>query len=344
MSKTHTEEEILSQPQVWAQTLETLDSAVLSKGLAVGQDVIVTGCGSTHYLSMTAASLLRLAGLNAVALPASELLMDASSRPMAAGTALLAISRSGTTTETLMAVDAFRQRGGERVITVTVYGDSPLAEASDVVHVAPDAVEQSVAQTRSFSSMLLIAQAIAATLAGESLSVMAPLPELAAAQLAGSRQSMAQVAADPSASSFYFLASDPLFGVGSEAMLKLKEMSLTHSEAYHAMEFRHGPMSMCDESAVVVGLVSPERANRELAVIDDIRKFTGTVVTLGDRLQHDISARLSPFARPVLYLPALQLLALERALHKGLDPDAPRNLTAVIELDNDRQNNEQGEE
>jgi glucosamine--fructose-6-phosphate aminotransferase (isomerizing) len=144
---------------------------------------------------------------------------------------------------------------------------------------------------------------------------------------------MAAIAGNGTLDAFYFLASGPLFGVASEGMLKLKEMSLTTSEAYHAMEFRHGPMSMCDSGAVVLGLVSPERGAHETAVLDDVRPMAGRIVTLGEGLDHHVPASLPSWARPALYLLPLQLLALERALAKGLDPDRPRHLTAVIHLD-----------
>jgi glucosamine--fructose-6-phosphate aminotransferase (isomerizing) len=218
-------------------------------------------------------------------------------------------------------------------VAVTCYPDSPLAHAADVVHTTAAAAERSVAQTRSFSSMLLVGQAVAAVLGGHDLAPLDGLPGHAARLLSEGRPAMGALAGDGMLDAFYFLASGPLLGVASEGMLKLKEMSLTSSEAYHAMEFRHGPMSMCDAGAVVLGLVSPQRTARETAVLDDVRPMAGRIVTIGDRLDHHVPASLPPWASPVLYLLPLQLLALERALAKGLDPDSPRHLTAVIHLD-----------
>jgi glucosamine--fructose-6-phosphate aminotransferase (isomerizing) len=334
MTTSHTESEIMSQPVVWRETLQSLDVDSLTAPFSGATDILVTGCGSTHYLAMSAAALFRDAGLRASAMPSSELISAANPRlANADGTVLLAISRSGTTTETVLAVENFRRLGGRSVAAVTCYADSVLAEQADHCWVAEAAAEQSVAQTRSFTSMQLVVQAIAGALVGGDLGVLNRLPELAEGLLESSRPAMSALAADPTRSAFYFLASGPLFGVASEAMLKLKEMSLTASEAYHALEFRHGPMSMCDSSAVVVGLVTPERAPLELAVLRDIEPMGPTVVTIGEGQQHRVPAELAPWGRPVLYLLPLQLLALERALAKGLDPDSPRHLTAVIHLD-----------
>jgi len=197
---------------------------------------------------------------------------------------------------------------------------------------ASAATERSVAQTRSFTSMMLVGQAIAARLAGVDAAVMEGLPSQAQRLLAAARPLVSQLAQTERIANFYFLGSGPLFGVASEGMLKLKEMSLTGSEAFHTLEFRHGPMSMCDETAAVVGLITPERTVRETAVLDDVRAFGTKVVSLGAGLDIDIH-EASPWARSVLYLIPLQLLALERALAKQLDPDQPRHLTAVIHLD-----------
>jgi glucosamine--fructose-6-phosphate aminotransferase (isomerizing) len=331
----HTETEILSQPDVWRQTIDALDPTRFTEVFGdPSTDVLVTGCGSTHYLAMSAAALLRDAGVRAWALPASELIAQASPTIYSpATTVLLAISRSGTTTETVLAVEHFRRLGGKAVALITCYPDTPLAGVCDVVWAAPDAAEQSVAQTRSFSSMLVIVSAIAGALRGADLSALYRLPASAELILAKSREPMASLAADRDLESFFFHGSGALYGVAAEGMLKLKEMSLTSSEAYHTLEFRHGPMSMCDSSRAVLALVSPERADLEEAVLRDIAPFGAQIATIGVEGLHLIPAELPSWASPVLYLLPLQLLALERAIDRKLDPDQPRHLTAVIHLD-----------
>jgi glucosamine--fructose-6-phosphate aminotransferase (isomerizing) len=85
----------------------------------------------------------------------------------------------------------------------------------------------------------------------------------------------------------------------------------------------------------VVGLLDPARAPLERAVYDDVAALGSPVVTIGAGGTHDVPAALPARVRPVLHLLPLQLLALERALAKGLDPDSPRHLSAVIHLDDD---------
>jgi len=123
-------------------------------------------------------------------------------------------------------------------------------------------------------------------------------------------------------------------------MLKMKEMSLTNSEAYHFLEFRHGPMSMATDEALVIGLLSDAARTHEEHVLSEMSALGAHTVGLrgvpGLGHEHAISFEdrdLPAWAVPVLFLPPLQLLAFHRSISKGLDPDNPRNLEAVVSLD-----------
>jgi glucosamine--fructose-6-phosphate aminotransferase (isomerizing) len=132
----------------------------------------------------------------------------------------------------------------------------------------------------------------------------------------------------------FYLGSGPQYGLASEASLKLKEMSQTICEPFHFMEFRHGPISMVDGHTLVIGLVSEKASGFEMAVLDDVRKLGGKILTIGeDGADIQFLSGLPEFGRPVLYLPFLQLFAYHRAVNAGKNPDVPRNLTAVVNLD-----------
>ena len=140
----------------------------------------------------------------------------------------------------------------------------------------------------------------------------------------------------------YFLGGGPFYGLANEAMLKTKEMSLSHSEAYHSLEFRHGPMSMVNEHTLVVGLLSDTGLAEELRVLKDMQElgartlaFIEDVSAMAEwRADHIVELRsgLGEWERGPLCLPVLQRIAYYRAVAKGLDPDRPHNLTAVVEL------------
>ena len=339
----HTHQEIISQPRVWADALDVFaekesDFRRLIADAAPDR-VVVTGCGSTYYLSLTAARLLRGAGIDAQAHPASELLLFPESIFLKERKyALITVSRSGATTETLRAGTAFKSRIGGPVITVTCDSGSPLALEADLAFAIDSASEKSVAQTRSFSSMCVLLQQMAAALAGHERASSARLPAQCQ-QLLDSFGDLAEtLGADQGIERFFFLGADTLYGIACEAMLKMKEMSLSYSEAFHTLEFRHGPMSMVAENALVVGLISAESARQELQVLREMRRMGARTLSVGspatDLSRHiALPEDLPIWNAPVLYLPVLQLLAYHRALHNGQNPDRPHNLSAVISLE-----------
>jgi glucosamine--fructose-6-phosphate aminotransferase (isomerizing) len=345
----HTLSEILSQPAVWQATLASFPSQ--AKDLAQfwrqsqPEHLLVTGCGSTFYLSLTAASLIQaLSGVSSQARPASELVFFPGwIYPNTHRVMLIVISRSGQTSETVEAARLFRHHGGNHILAITCDSHSPLAQSADFVLAADAAQEQSVAQTRSFSSMALLIQALVAHLSGQDArQILAPLPQLGERLLSAYYPLASRLGESQDIDRFFFLGAGFLYGMACEAMLKMKEMSLSYSEAFHPLEFRHGPMSMVDERSLVVGLISPEAQQQEAAVLRHMRQLGGKILALGDLDEPEflsfaetvnLSSGLPAWARPVLYLPFLQLLAFHRALARGQDPDHPHNLQAVIQLE-----------
>ncbi len=309
--------------------------------------LLFIGCGSTYYLSLTAAAVARSLGLVATGLPSSELWGEPDSlRGLAAApaqTVLVAVSRSGETSETLHAVELFRRQGGRAVVCVTCAPASRLAAASDLVLAIPDAQEQSMAQTRSFTSMLVVCRMLVAAIVGDGALAqrMTDLPALGRRVINENHAWAERTATNLSIQRFYFLGSGLCHGLAQECMLKMKEMSLSYSEAYHVLEFRHGPKSMLDGSSLVIGLLTDAVQERETAVLSDMRDLGGRSVAFVEAGTRDdcgpafvlpLASQRQQVDRLVLYLPTLQLLAYHRAIAKGLDPDLPRNLSAVITL------------
>jgi glucosamine--fructose-6-phosphate aminotransferase (isomerizing) len=119
-------------------------------------------------------------------------------------------------------------------------------------------------------------------------------------------------------------------------------MSLSHSETFHFMEFRHGPKSMITPSALTIGLRSTVNGQEETAVLEDVKALGGHVLDIAETgsemspLGADRGVRfesgLDEAVRNVLYLLVGQLIAFERSLSKGLNPDRPTNLDSVVKL------------
>ncbi len=133
---------------------------------------------------------------------------------------------------------------------------------------------------------------------------------------------------------FYFLGSGVRYGLACEMKLKMKEMTLTHSEPFHFLEFRHGPISMVNQDAVVVGMLSDKNRVHEGKVLSEVIQHGGTALSLGESgADVSFNSKIPESVRAVLYLPVLQLLAYYRATKKGMNPDRPRNLEAVVMLE-----------
>jgi glucosamine--fructose-6-phosphate aminotransferase (isomerizing) len=341
----HTLREIVSQPYGWSKAYEQLvarsDEIMAAWAKAAPQQIIVTGCGSTHYLAQSAAALLQtLTGTPARGIPASEIVFFPNQvlhRPEQ--TLLLAISRSGTTTETAAAMDKFRSLGGKAIWGITCYPDTPVGQESDFVLLTDMAQEQSIAQTLSFSTMLYTAQGLAAIVGKHDLSPLGEVPAACEQLIQATYGIATHWGTEPGVERFFFLGSGPRYGIACEAMLKMKEMSITNSEAYHFLEFRHGPKALVDEHAMVVGLIGAEHFRHEAAVITEMAEMGGKTVTLtpgradAGHVTVHLPDKLPSWTLPVLYLPVVQSMAHGRAMQKGLDPDNPRNLSAVVFLE-----------
>jgi glucosamine--fructose-6-phosphate aminotransferase (isomerizing) len=338
----HTFNEILTQPTAWLGALQAVrkNNSQIKKlrSEAYGQIVFI-GCGSTYYLSLAAAPVAQeLTGIVSRAFPASELLLHPQSKyPKNSGkTLLVAVSRSGTTTETIHAVRAFRERQKGTVIAITNYSGTPLADMGDISIVIPEGQEMSIAQTRSFASMYVASVATSAVLGDQDdllarLDGLMPIGErllqdyVEFAQQWGENQDLKQ---------FFFLGSGPRYGLACETSLKLKEMSLSVSEPFYFLEFRHGPMSMVTKETLIIGLLSDSARSHEEAVVNDMRKLgANTILSAEDNADVSFFSELPEIIRGVLYLPVLQLFGYYRATSSGLDPDKPKNLSTVVKLD-----------
>ena len=335
MENYHTYNEIKSQTQAWAQALDVVNASPSPKAGDYDQ-LIFTGCGSTYYLSLAAAALYtELTGRSARAVPGGELLLNSQTVLTSQKTLLVAISRSGTTTETVKAVEKFKVEKRGDIAVISNYNEV-LSLMADFNFVIDKGQEESVAQTRSFASMYVAVTALCAKMAGQEdlVEAMRELPRIGNLVIGKYEAWAKSIGENLSFDRFYFLGSGIRYGLACEVNLKMKEMTLTHSEPFHFLEFRHGPMSMVNQSTVVVGMLSEQNRVHEAKVLSEMKMLGGTVAAVGEK-EADVcfDSKIPESVRGVLYLPALQLMAFYRSVAKGLNPDRPTNLTAVVKLD-----------
>lgn len=322
-----TEREIRSQPEIWHEVVAHLPGPPPAPQAA---SHLVTGCGSTFYVARwLARHAERALGVPVRALPSSDLLLEPATWSADADTPLLAVSRSGSTTET---VRVLREWTGPR-LSVTCDAASPLGEAASFRLDLDMAGESSVVQTRAFTSMLL-----------GSLACYLPVPdglgpaleEAGRAVVAASDELVTATLAERTPSRIVLLGSGPRYGLACEAALKLTEVALIEAQAFHTLEVRHGPMSRVGDDTLVIALVDGD-SPLERATVEDMAALGATtrVIAATPVADADLAppVELPEGWRDVVLLPFVQLLAIELARRDGLDPDTPRNLAAVVTLD-----------
>jgi glucosamine--fructose-6-phosphate aminotransferase (isomerizing) len=349
----HTLEEILSQPGCWAECLRTLDEKgqleEIHKRFPARPEWLFVGCGSSYYIAQAAAaSWTHLTGVTARAVPASELLLFprlAFSDPTACQPVL--ISRSGHTSEILKAAEYLELKENIRTLAVSCATHQPLEQISTATLYVLPADEKSMVMTRSFSSMLLSLQALAAiygkqTAFADSLRRL-PAPTQAALDLLHPRiQEFVQSNDSPA---YIFLGQGPFMGVANESMLKVKEMSCSFAQSFHTLEFRHGPKAIVSPEALVAFLLSETGYEAERELLQEVKGLGGTTLVVAnkaDAATHEVADFLvelnldvPEYARLAAYVMAGQLIGLFTGLKKGFDPDRPRNLSRVVILNDD---------
>jgi fructoselysine-6-P-deglycase FrlB-like protein len=286
----HVLAEIASQPDCWERAIQSGDEA--AKFLpGSGERVAITGCGTSWHVAVAIAAAREAAGYGETdAFPASEL-------PARHYDAVLAVSRSGTTTEVLDALQSVPN--SVRKIGITAAATAPIRDVTDQLLVLDYADEQSVVQTRFATTVLAVARAHI----GHDLE-----PVISQARKAVAAELDELLVDRPH---YAFLGRGWAVGVAREAALKVEETSASWSEAYPALEYRHGPLSAATADSVVWLLGVDDGA-----LVQDIRR-TGATVVVGES---------DPQAELVL----VQRVAVATAQLRGLDPDRPRHLARSV--------------
>ncbi|CAM3385123.1 SIS domain-containing protein [Isoptericola cucumis] len=285
--------ELASQPETWERAAGL--AAAGGAAPAAGARVAVIGCGTSWFMAQSYAVAREASGQGETdAFTASEAFVDRGYD------AVVAITRSGTTTEVLELVEHLRGR----VRTLGIVGDegSPFVDMVDEVVALPFADERSVVQTRFATTALAY---LRATLGHD----LAPAVADARAALV---EPLADVLVD--AEQHTFLGAGWTVGLAHEAALKMRESSQSWTESYPAMEYRHGPIAIAAPGRVTWAFGEmPAGIDRDTAAT-------------GAHFEHRTADPLAELAR-------VHAVALERARRRGLDPDQPRNLTRSVVLE-----------
>lgn len=294
----HMDHELTSQPDVWTRAIAQARAEHFLP--ADGQRVAVIGCGTSWFMAQSYAAARESAGKGLTdPFAASEAFLNSNSAARDYD-AVVAITRSGTTTEVLEQLTALKGK----VRTVALLGDigSPAAALADSVIGLPYADEKSVVQTRFATAALVYLLTSLGT------------------DLSDAVEEARHAVADDvpleliEAEQFTFLGQGWTVGLAHEAGLKMREAVQGWTESYPAMEYRHGPISIA-----APGRVTWLFGRQPEGLDDDIAKTGALYLNTG--------------RHPLAELARVHKVALERARAQGLDPDRPRNLTRSVILD-----------
>ncbi len=353
------QKEIYEQAQAIAHTLSgrvdmergqvCLDELNLTPAQARELDrIVIVACGTSAYAGQVGKYLIeKLAHIPVEVDYSSEFRYR---DPLINGrTAVLAITQSGETVDTLAAMEEAQARGARLWAIVNVIGSQAarLAEGVIYMHAGP---EIGVASTKAFTASLVDLYLLAlylgqvrGTLRPEPMDPLLALPNLVGQVLDNDHLYEGLAALFFKREHFLYLGRGINYPIALEGALKLKEISYIHAEGYPAGEMKHGPIALIDEKMPVVAIAVQDGVyEKMLSQIEQVKARDGTVIAIATQGDEFVRTR----ADHVLYVPAtldlltpvltvipLQLFAYHMAVRRGADVDQPRNLAKSVTVE-----------
>ena len=310
--------------------------------------IVIVAMGTSYYAGLVGEYLIEeLAGIPVEVQLASE--FNYRKEPFSRSTALIVISQSGETADTIAALKKVEDYGVLRLGIVNAVGSTiaRMTDAGVYCHAGP---EKAVASTKAFIAQITVLLLIALHLSNGSTKRFKPLldelqalPDKAQAVLdrAESIKQIAEKYAD--ARDFLFIGRHYAFPAAMEGALKLKEISYMHAEGYAAGEMKHGPLAMIDEQFPTFAFATDSPLlDKTYSNIQEIKARGGPVIAVAT----EGNDRIKEFCEDVIYLPAtepetqatlqaivVQLFAYYIATARGYDVDHPRNLAKSVTVE-----------
>jgi glucosamine--fructose-6-phosphate aminotransferase (isomerizing) len=269
------------------------------------------------------------------------------------GDSIIAISQSGETADTLVAIEKAKEQGALIFGVLNVVGSS-IARASHsgaYTHAGP---EIGVASTKAFTAQLTVLMMVALKIASAKrtisqerylhlLNELHEVPEKVATALKLSDHIKTIATKYADTHDVLYLGRGYNFPVALEGALKLKEISYIHAEGYPAAEMKHGPIALVDETLPVIFVATRDSYHEKIVSnIQEIKARKGKVIAIVTEGDETISALADDIIEmpaadeiiaPIINVIPLQLLAYYIGVHKGLDVDKPRNLAKSVTVE-----------
>ena len=316
------------------------------------EKMIIVACGTSAYAGLVGKFILE-------ALTRVPVEVDYGSEfryrdPIINGnTAVLAITQSGETVDTLAAMEEARDKGARLWSIVNVIGSQAMrvSDGHILMHAGP---EIGVASTKAFTSSLADLYLLGCYLGElrgtlidarlrEAVDDLARLPDLLGRVLDHGDEYEALANEFHDREHFLYLGRGINYPIALEGALKLKEISYIHAEGYPAGEMKHGPIALIDEAMPVVAIAVRDHVyDKMVSQIEQVKTRGGIVIALATEGDEDIAAKADhvlyvpptpPLLSPMVNVVPMQLLAYHLAVRRGCDVDQPRNLAKSVTVE-----------
>jgi glutamine---fructose-6-phosphate transaminase (isomerizing) len=350
----HTLAEIYSQPRIWGETDAQLNgSAVLERWaetFSPRSPWLFVGCGSSYYLSRLIAALwAKHFYIHATAVPASELLFAPEETMRRVGAEqIILMSRSGETTEVLRAAELLQSHKTVQTLGVTCNPHSVLEKLCTHTFKLDWADEKSTVMTRSFTAILLAFQRLGLQFVGDTQlsTALDELPRKGQGWLEANARKIQVFAGQRKFADYVFLGQGVHYWLAQEAGLKVTELSSSYAQVYHSLEFRHGPRSIAGPETLITFYMSDAAKEAETTLARELKDLGAATCVIVNRANPELKKHCDllielgldgpEFARYAVTAIPAHLLGTAVGLRKGLNPDAPKNLTRAVVLPSSR--------
>jgi glucosamine--fructose-6-phosphate aminotransferase (isomerizing) len=316
------------------------------------QRIIIVACGTSWHAGLVAEYILEeLCRIPVEVEYASEFRYR--NPIIQKGDVIIAVSQSGETADTLVALEKAKENGAFIFGVVNAVGSSiaRISHAGAYTHAGP---EIGVASTKAFTGQLAVLTMVALKIAIEKGTInkdtyrnllveLSDVPDKVAAILKNAEEVKKIAEKYKNASDFLFLGRGYNFPVALEGALKLKEISYIHAEGYPAAEMKHGPIALVDENLPVVFIATKDSYHEKvISNMQEIKARKGKIISIvseGDAVSPGLSddcffiPPAHEIIAPILSVIPLQLLSYYTGVAKGIDVDKPRNLAKSVTVE-----------
>jgi glutamine---fructose-6-phosphate transaminase (isomerizing) len=307
------------------------------------RSVVFFGCGSSYSLAKSMAIAMQInMKIPAIAIAAGDYMLHTGSySAFLDGSLAIVISRSGSTSEVIAAVEHLKAASGVPVLSICCVEDSRLAQLSELTIEMPWCFDKSVCQTRTVSCLYMAGMLLIARLAGNE-----KLTDGLGRAVAGGPSYMSwyeeelKFTATKHWTHAVVLADAEIAGIAEEGALAFKEICQRHSNFHHLLDVRHGPMVMIGPDTLVIAALS-DGNQYELDLVADVAKKGAELIVYSDipldglpdkALNISFGKSLPHAARGLPLVLIAQFVAYYRAVADGVNPDEPSGLNPWIKL------------